>query len=45
MGSYTIVGINVGVFKTVFGVEPLKIKPGSMLNIYNFIRENTEAHI
>lgn len=31
-----------GVFKTTFGIKPLKIKPECILNIY-FIKQNTKA--
>lgn len=43
MGSYAVVCTNVGVFTTIFGAEPFKIKPDSMLNTSNFIKQNTKV--
>lgn len=43
MGFYTVVHVNVGVFKTIFGVQPFKIKSRYMLNIYNFIKQYAKA--
>ena len=35
--------MNVGVFTTIFGAEPFKIKPDGMLNNSNFIKQNTKV--
>ena len=43
MGSYAVVCMNVGVFTTVFGAGPFKIKPDGMLNTFNFIKQNTKV--
>ena len=43
MASYAVVYVNVGVFTTIFDAEPFKIKPDGVLNISNFIKQNTKV--